>query len=248
MSVSGQSGVGRIRLFDDFAGPEIPVGNAEAATTPGHLIGPFKVTGSTHDTDSGVVSLAKASGYAQLLSSATADGDGVFVGTEVSISPELNGTIIVEARLEMAALTARCVFVGLMSANADESKEPITSTGTTITKVVPCLGFVFDSQLTATYWHMPYILAADATQTSTTVVSSQVPVLAESDILRLEVDNDGSARWFINGKLEQSVGAGLAATPATLQAAGVGVWSTTTTVGSVDVDYLLVDFNRDWTR
>lgn len=251
MSVSGQSGPGKIVLFDDFCGPEIAVGNAEAATTPGHAIGPFKITGSTADTDSGVVSLSKASGYVQLLSSATADGDGVAIGTEVVFSPVLNGTLVLETRLEMDALTTRNVFAGFCTTNADEAKEPLTATTATITKVVPACGFLFDSQLTAPYnaiWHMPYLLATDTTQANTDVDSSQTAVLAESDILRVEIDPNGAARWYINGKLEQSVGAGLAATPATLLAGLVGVWSTTTTVGTLDVDYLLIEANRDWTR
>ncbi len=253
MSVSGQGGKGKIQLFSDFMGAEIPVANAVAyGTTAGgcnYYLGDFKVTGSLHDTDSGVVSLSKASGYVRLTSSATADGDGVFVGTEVVLSPTLNGPIVVEARVELQALTARVVFIGLMGTNADEAKEPVTSTTVTITKVVPCIGFLLDSQLTAsTGWHMPYILAADTTQASTAVVSSQVAVAAESDILRLEVDPDGAARWYINGKLEQTVAAGVGATVGTLMAAGVGVWSTTTTVGDLDVDYLQVEANRDWTR
>ena len=253
MSLTGMSGSGRIRMFNDFLGPEIPVANAVAyGTTAGgcnYYLGDFKVTGSLHDTDSGVVSLGKASGYVQLTSSATADGDGCALGSEVCLSPALNGTLILEARVEMAALTARNVFVGFATANADEAKEPITATTLTLTKVVPAVGFLFDSQLTyGTYWFMPYILASDTTQTSTGIQSSQVAVAAESDVLRIEVDPDGGARWYINGKLEQTVGAGLAATPATLQAALVGVWSTTTTVGSLDIDYIEVTANRDWTR
>lgn len=252
MAISGQSGYGKIEFFNDFGGPEIPVAtNVAYGTTAGgcnYYLGDFKVTGSLQDTDSGVVSLAKASGYVQLASSATADGDGCAIGTEVIWSPLLNGTLVLETRLEMAALTARNVFAGFCTANADEAKEPLTATGTTITKVVPAVGFLFDSQLTSKAWHMPYILAADSTQTSTTVVSEQSPVAEESDILRVEIDNNGAARWFINGVLVQSIGAGLAATPATLLAGLVGVWSTTTTAGSLDVDYLLIRGNRDWTR
>jgi len=254
MSVSGQSGCGEIRMFEDFCGAEIPIANAVAyGTSAGgcnYYIGDFKVTGSLHDTDSGVIGLSKASGYAQLAASATADGDGIFFGTEVCFSPILNGTIVVESRVERAALTAGTTFIGLMSANADEVAEPITCATTTLTKVVPCVGFLLNSELTAAdgLWHMPYLLAADTTQTSTGVAASQTAVIAESDIVRLEVDNDGAARWFINGKLEQSIGAGLAATTTTLMAAGVGIWATTTTVATVDVDYLLVKANRDWTR
>ena len=253
MSTSGQSGVGRIRLFTDFPGAEIPVANAVAyGTSAGgcnYYLGDFKVTGSLHDTDSGVVSLSKASGYARLISSKTADGDGVAVGTEVIFSPALNGTLVLETRLELSALTARNIFAGFCTANADEVKEPLTATTTTITKVVPAVGFLFDSQLTTngTRWFMPYLLASDTTQTSTDVDSSQTAVAGESDVLRIEIDNNGTARWYINGVLEQTKAK--AATTTTLLAGLVGVWSTgTAAVGDVDVDYLLVEANRDWTR
>lgn len=248
MSTSGMSGVGRIALFDDFCGPECAVGNAEAATTPGHILGPFRITGDTVETDTGVVALDKANGFIRI-SGNNEDGKGVAIGTNVVFSPVLNGPLVLECRLELAALTTRVIFVGFATANADDVAEPCTATTTTITKVVPCVGFLLDSQLTAsTAWHMPYILATDTTQTSTTVVSSQVAVAAESDILRIEIDPNGAARWFINGKLEQSVGAGLAATPATLLAGMAACFGTTTTAADADLDYLLIEANRDWTR
>lgn len=254
MSISGQSGPGRIQLFTDMCGNEIPVANAEAATTPGHSQGPFSVLGDTVRTDAGLVLISKASGYGRLTSSATADGDGCALATEVVFSPVLNGTLILEARVELAALTARNVFIGFTGTIADDVVECLTATTETITKVYPSLGFLFDSQLTVdataatAVWHMPYLLAGDTTQASTDVEASQVAVAGGSDILRLEVDPNGAARWYINGVLEQSVGAGLAATTTTLLGALCGVWSTTTTVGSLDVDYFLVEANRDWTR
>jgi len=250
MSISGMGECGEIILFDDFCGPDIAVANAEASTTPGHQIGPFKVTGDLDDTDAGVVNVSKASGYARLTSSATTDGDGCFVGTEVCFSPALNGPIVVEARLERAALTAGTLFVGLMGVCADDTAEPITCATTVLTKVTHCVGFLLNSELTAAdgLWYMPYLLAGDTTQTSTDVDASQTAILAESDVVRLVVNSDGSAEWWINGKLEQTKGAGVAATAATLMAAGVGIWATTTTVATVDVDYPLVKANRDWTR
>jgi len=249
MSVSGQSGIGRIHLFTDFCGNEIPVANAEAATTPGHNAGPFSVLGDLADTDAGLVLLSKASGYGRLTGTDEA-GYGCALATEVSFSPILNGTIVVEARVETQLLTARNIFIGLTGTIADNIVEPLTATTITITKVYPSVGFLFDSQLTTsgTNWFMPYLLASGTTQTSTDVVSSQTVVAGESDILRLEVDNNGAARWFINGKLEQSVGAGLAATPATLLGVVCGCFGTANTVTDLDVDYLLVEANRDWTR
>ena len=253
MSLTGMSGNGRIRYFHDFLGAEVPIANAVAyGTTAGgcsYSVGDFRLVGDLVNTDSGLATVSKASGWGRLTSSAAADADGCALATEVCLSPVLNGPIVMEARVEMAALTARHVFFGLMGTAADNIAEASTNTTLTITKVVPMLGFLFDSQMTyGTYWFMPYLLASDTTQTSTGIQSSQVAVAAEADVLRIEVDPDGGARWYINGKLEQTVGAGLAATAATLMAGVLGVWSTTTTVGSVDSDYIEITANRDWTR
>lgn len=249
MSISGQSGEGRIRIIEDFlGGVDVEVSNTDAIKTAAAFAGPFAMYGSLAETDCGLILLGKASGYARLTGT-NEDGYGLAIGTEVSISPALNGTIIVEARVEHQALTARDTFIGLVATAADDIAEPVACSGTTITKVCACTGFLLSSELTAsTTWHMPYILASDTTQTSTNVASSQIAVAAESDILRLEVDINGAARWFINGKLEQSIGAGLAATTTTLMAAIIGTFGTTTTVSDVDIDYLMVDINRDWTR
>ena len=253
--VSGQSGVGRIRLFDDFCGPEIPVLNDVAyGTTDGgcnYYIGPYKLIGDLAETDTGAVSTSKASGYI-LLGGNNEDGKGAALATEICFSPALNGTIVVEARLERTALTNAALFIGLAGLLADDVAETVTCGTTVITKnVTPSLGFLLTSELTAAdgLWHMPYLLAGDTTQTSTDVAASQSAVADESDVVRLEVDNNGAARWYINGVLEQSVGAGLAATPATLIGACIGIFSIgSSAAATVDVDYLLVEANRDWTR
>jgi hypothetical protein len=249
MSRSGQSGTGKIRLFDDFAGPEIPIAITVAElAAAGYALGPFKVTGDLVNNDAGVYTLDKSSGYIRVQASAHTDADGAAIGTNVVFSPVLNGPLVLETRVEMAALTTKNVFIGFCTANADQVAEPITSLTGTITKVVPSIGFHLDSTLSsATYWHMPYLLATDTTQTSASVISSQVCVIEESDILRLEIDPNGAARWYINGKLEQSVGAGLGATTTTLLAGIAGVWAKST-AASIDLDYLLIEANRDWTR
>jgi len=258
MSLTGQSGEGKIVLFDDFCGPEIPIaGNVAVNNAAGGFfkIGDFKVTGDTTNTDCGVVQLEKASGYIRIIGSADTDADGIAVGTDRCFSPLLNGPLVLEARVEMNELTTKNVFIGFCTANADIVLEPFTSVTETLTTTgsVASVGFHFDSTLTVdataatAVWHMPYLLATDSTQTSTGIAASQVAVAGESDVLRVEIDPNGAARWYINGVLEQSVGAGLAATPATLVAGIVGVWAKSTAVG-IDIDYLLVRANRDWTR
>jgi hypothetical protein len=250
VSRTGYSGPGKIKLFEDFlGGADVPVSDTGVIKIgPGSVQGPFSIYGSLAETDCGLILLGKASGWARVTGT-DEDGYGLAIGTEVSLSPELNGPIIIEARVEMQALTARNTFIGLVSTAADDIASPIACATTVITKVVPCIGFLFASDLTAsTTWHMPYILAGDTTQTSTKVASTQIAVAGEADVLRLVVNADGSAEWWINGKLEQTVGAGLGATPATLMAAIVGTFGTTTTVSDVDIDYLAVELQRDWTR
>ena len=247
-----QSEFGTITLFDHFAGPEIPVANAVAyGTTAGgcnYYLGPFRVTGDLAETDTGVVGIAKAGGFVRI-SGNDENGKGVAIGTEVVLSPALNGTLVAECRLELQALTTRNVFFGFCNLNADDVAEPLTCTGTTFTLTAGNIaGFVFDSQLTAsTKWHMPYKGgSATAPTDSTAVVSDVTLVAAECDVLRVEIDPNGTTRWYINGDLKQTVVG--ASSPTTLLAAYVGCFGTTTTAADADVDYLAVRFNTDYTK
>ena len=250
-----QSAYGRIRLFNHFCGPEIPIATAVAyGTTAGgcnYYLGDYTVHGDLADTACGVIAnaVSKTGGWARLCSSATtADGQGIWVGTELDFSPVLNGALAVEVRLELPALTARNIFVGFMGTLADDALEPVTLTGTALTKVAThYCGFAFDSQLDAgSEWHGIYSGGSTTGPTDTTEMDLDVnATAAESQVLRVEIDTNGTARWYIDGALKQKV-VGAVSTTA-LQAGGIGIWSTTNTTGLVDVDYLAVEGNTDWT-
>src|SRR3990167_1327761 len=172
-----QGGYGKIRLFHDFFGPECPVAGsgAYAAATGNQIVmGPFRVLGDLAETDTGLVSLSKASGYARI-SGNDEDGKGVAVATEVCFSPVLNGTLACEARLERQILSAGNVFVGFCGTIADDVAEPLTATGTTLTLTAAAIcGFMLDSQLTAAdgLWHMPYNRGTTTGPTVSTDVES----------------------------------------------------------------------------
>ena len=247
-----QSAYGRIKLFDHFCGPEIPVANAVAyGTTAGgcnYYLGDFSVKGDLGETDTGVVSLAKAGGWVRI-SGNNEDGKGVAICTELVFSPALNGTLVCEARVEMQALTTRSIFIGYCGTIADDVAEPVTSTGTTHTLTAANLcGFVFDSQLTAaTVWHAVYKGGSTTGATdSTTTTTGIAAVAAEADVLRLEIDPNGTARWYINGFLEKTVVGAVSTT--TLHGALLGCWGTTGTAADIDADYFAVEGNTDWTR
>jgi hypothetical protein len=246
-----QSGYGKILLFNDFCGPEIPVANAVAyGTTAGgchYYLGDYKITGDLADTDAGVVGLAKAGGWVRLTGT-NEDNAGCAAGTEAVFSPALNGTIAVEARVETQALTARNLFVGLCDVNNDASLLP-PCTGDTVTMTLTAsdlVGFCFDSQLTNGNWMCVYNGGSTTGATATAGIDSLVTlVAAQSDVLRVEVDPDGRARWYVNGELKFTVAGAVSTT--VLQGTLVGCFATTTTITDLDVDYIATEANRDWT-
>src|SRR3990167_11270312 len=242
-----QSEFGKVTLFDHFAGPEIVVATASAYGAQYSALGPFRVTGDLVETDTGVVAIDKAGGWVRIGCN-DENGKGVFVGTGVVLSPTLNGTLVLEARVELRIITTTSVFIGFMALNADDAAEPVTSVTATITYVATTgiAGFIFDSQLTAKEWHMPYSGGTATAPTASGDVNSGIlPVAAESVVLRVEIDTNDTARWYIDGVLKQTVANAVSTT--TLLAALCGAWGTTTTATDIDCDFLAVEANRDWT-
>lgn len=247
-----QGGVGRIRLFDDFCGAEIPVLNAVAyGTSAGgcnYYLGDFSVKGDLAETDTGVLALGVTSGAVRI-SGNDEDGKGVAICTDLVFQPSLNAPMCIEARVNMQALTTRSIFVGFCGTLADDVAEPLTSTGTTHTLTASHLcGIVMDSQLTAAaVFHACYNGGSTTGKTDSTLTTTGISAVAgEYDVLRVEIDPNGTARFWINEVLESTVENAVSTT--TLQAALVGCWGTTSTAADMDVDYILVEANRDWTR
>lgn len=250
-------------LFElDFGGADVPVASSVAVggAIPGYNIGPFRITGGLDQTDRGAVQVA-IHGGAIRLGGGNENALGVAVGTGVIWDPALNGTLVLETRVQRPVVTAGVVFVGFCDVNADDVLEPVRSTGTTLTYVASDVaGFLLDSQLTATAdWHMPFIGGSVTGPTdSTTVVSGTTndrnvnnrplvtAVAGEWDLLKMEVHTDGSVDWYINEEFMQRQANALS-TSVDL-AAYVGVWGTASTVVSLDVDYLRIRGKRDWTR
>lgn len=241
-----QSGPGNIEHLAFMGGGEIPIADTVAA--PINWDGFFKIVGDLAETDTGIVSIDKAGGWVRI-SNNNEDGKGAGFGTAVAFSPALNGTLVLETRIELAALTARNVFVGFTGLVADDVAEPATGATVTITYVTThVLGFVFDSQLTdTTHWHMVHSggsLAAGTVSTAI-VASNDLITAAENQILRVEISPSGTVRWYVNNKLRQTkVGA---ASTTQLLGALVAAFGTTTTAADADVNYIYFKAANDWT-
>jgi len=243
------SGPGKINLFADFTGPEIPIAIAVAyGASAGYYLGPFSVKGDLAENDTGVVALAVSNGAVRI-SNNNENGKGVALTTDLVFSPSLMGTLTLEARVQMQALTTRSLFIGFTDAIANDVAEPVTSTTITHTLAASDLcGFVLDSQLTAAaVWHACYNGGTTTGQTvSTSTTTGVTAVAGEWDVLRIEIDTNGTARYYINGNLESTVVEAVSTT--VLQGSLVGAFGTTTTAADMDVDYIHVTANRDWTR
>ena len=241
-----QSGNGRIRLFNDFFGSS----DYLALTSDTAPLGDFYAGGEGfEDADAGVVGKAALSGVVAL-TSANADTDTAFIGTAIGFDVGLMGPITLEARVQLPDLDTKEIFFGLTSVlSVDEQLEDIVinASSTTITMPADLVGFYLSDELTADEdWHGIHSGGTATASTTTTGVDLDDDAVAgEWQVLRLEVMPNGTTYWYIDGVLKQTVVAACSTT--TDMAVCLAAAANTTEFAIMDVDYLEVTANRDWT-
>jgi len=254
-----QGGEGRIRLFEDFFNTYDTTNVADNSTTPDAVaIGPFSVFGEgLIEIDAGLFHVNSPNGVVRVTTTNVGD-DGTAIGTANCFTAALNGPIVLEARLEFNNIATKRCFFGLTDAEGGSGKKDLSieddicaSTTLTFTPVASdYVGFLFSSEMTdVDVWH--YIYRGGSTAMTGGAVSETYDfdgyelVAGTMQILRLEVDPNGTARWYINGVLLATVEGAIA----TDVAMGVvlGVEAVGNAVEEMDVDYLLVEAARDWT-
>jgi len=250
MTIKGMGSVGKIRLFNDFFGGEEAL---DAETKVIVDAGDFKIVGDTiADTDTQQTTLDSdgLSGVLQL-ETTDVDKDSTCLVTATAFDVGLMGTLVIEARVRLAALTTRVMFVGFSDVNSDDiSIEDdlfdVTAVTTIENTASDICGFYLQSELTAaTELHAVYKGGTTAASTDTDDNDLDVVMVAgEFMILRLEIDNNGTARWYANGDLLKTLETAISTT--TDLAACCGIGSVGGTQVTMDVDYLLVEANRDW--
>ena len=245
MAINAQGEVGRIRLFNDFFG----VGDTLALTADTADLGAFYAGGEGfEDSDAGIAGKDALSGVVTITSGNT-DADTTFIGTHIGLDVGLMGTIVLETRVQLPDLDTKEIFFGLTSIlSVDEQLEDIVinASATTITMPADLVGFYLSSELTDDEdWHGIYSGGTATASTTTTAVDLDDDAVAgEWQILRLEVDTNGTCRWYIDGDLKQT-GEGACSTTTEL-AVCLAAAANTTELAIMDVDYLLVKANRDW--
>jgi len=248
-----QSGSGKIRLFNDFLGVSNVI-TLSADTAP---LGDFYAGGEGfEDTDAGLAGKDALSGVVTITSGDT-DADTSFIGTHIGFDVALMGPIVMETRVQVPDLDAKEIFFGLTSIlSVDEQLEDIlihSAAGST-TMVADLVGFYLSSEKTDDEaWHGVHAGGTTADSTTTTAVclggtgdaTSVGATASEWQVLRLEVDPNGTARWYVDGVLYQTVKG--AASTSTNVAACLAAGANSAEACIVDVDYISVSANRDWT-
>ncbi len=244
-----QGEVGTIRLFEDFC-KTYPVAGTDAGAVP---FGDFSIVGQgIAETDSGIVGLT-SDGLAGIGQFTTTDEDVHCMGIQTSMAFDVGkmAPIVAECRVRFEAITTGEFFFGFSDVCTDLAiieGAIFHGNTTTITNTASdgC-GFLLSSELTnSDEWHYVYNGGTTTAQTVSTSAELSTDVVAgDFQILRLEIDPNGTVRWYIDGVLKMTV-AGAVSTSTDL-CMNCLVESKTTAVKTADVDYVLVTANRDWT-
>ena len=143
-------------------------------------------------------------------------------------------------------------YFGLTDVNDDTSileGNNLHGASTTITLTASDLcGFLLSAELTDDEdWHMVYNGGDTTGQTTSTSIDADVDAVAgEYDVLRLEVAPNGTARWYINGALKQTV-TGAVSTSTDLAVIAM-VEAKSAAIEYAWIDYIAIEANRDWTE
>jgi len=186
-----QSGEGRIRLFNDFAG----VAETLALTADTAQLGDFFAGGEGfEDNDAGVAGKDALSGVVTITSGNT-DADTSFIGTHIAFDVALMGPIVLEARVQVPDLDDKEIFFGLTSIlSVDEQLEDIVinASGTTITMPADLVGFYLSSELTDDVPNAATVLFTSGEICMSLCASGDPPSKSGSELTRSEVtDSEG---------------------------------------------------------
>ena len=248
-----ESGPGKVRVHDDFKSGAQHL--AAATTVPPFVIGngTYNLVGQgIADTDSSALA-----GVNGLLLTATNELEhAIGLTTLITYDVALQGTIVAECKVEFPDdLVTRECFFGFSDVQTDLAILEggiIHGVTTTLTLTASdILGFHMSSELTAaTEWHG---VSNGGTATGPTAsgdvnlgTANGATIVADTfQILRLEMDNNGTARWFIDGVLKQTTTGAVSTT--TDLCCSLIVEEKVTGNAQLRVDYLTVKSARDWT-
>ena len=246
-----QSGYGKIKIFEDFLSGEDIV--ATTAATRAFGGSGLRVIGQgIAEADSGIT-VGESDGLngVGILTTTNEDAHSCGVTTGKVFDVGKMAPINIECRVQFPDLDTKAFYFGLTDVNGDtailEGENLVAASGTLTLSASDLCGFLIDAEATDDEdWIMVY--NGGTTSGETTIASIDADndaVAAEWDILRLEVSINGTARWFVNGVLKQTV------TGAVSTSTDLAVMAMIETRAASNeyawIDYIAIEANRDWT-
>ena len=247
-----QSGYGKISIFEDFLAGEDIV----AATAVGRAFGGsgLRVIGQgSEDTDSGIT-VGESDGLngVGILTTTNEDAHSCGLTTGKVFDVGKMAPINIECRVQFPDLDTKAFYFGLTDVNDDTTileGNNLVASGTSLTLSASDLcGFLIDAEATDDEdWIMVY--NGGTTSGETTIANIDADndaVAAEWDVLRLEVSINGTARWYVNGVLKQTV-TGAVSTSTDLAVLAM-IEARSAAIEYAWIDYIAIEANRDWTE
>ena len=247
-----QSGYGKISIFEDFlAGEDIVA--ATAATRAFGGSGLRVIGQGIAEADSGIT-VGESDGLngVGILTTTNEDAHSVGLTTGKVFDVGKMAPINIECRVQFPDLDTKAFYFGLTDVNGDtailEGENLVAASGTLTLSASDLCGFLIDAEATDDEdWIMVY--NGGTTTGETTIASIDADndaVAAEWDILRLEVSINGTARWYVNGVLKQTV-TGAVSTSTDLAVLAM-IETRAASNENAWIDYIAIEANRDWTE
>ena len=247
-----QSGYGKISIFEDFlAGEDIVA--ATAATRAFGGSGLRVIGQGIAEADSGIT-VGESDGLngVGILTTTNEDAHSCGLTTGKVFDVGKMAPINIECRVQFPDLDTKAFYFGLTDVNGDTAileGENLVASGTSLTLSASDLcGFLIDAEATDDEdWIMVY--NGGTTSGETTIANIDADndaVAAEWDVLRLEVSINGTARWYVNGVLKQTV-TGAVSTSTDLAVLAM-IEARSAAIEYAWIDYIAIEANRDWTE
>ena len=247
-----QSGYGKVVIFEDFlAGEDIVA--ATAATRSFGDSGLRVIGQGIAEADSGIT-VGESDGLngVGILTTTNEDAHSCGLTTGKVFDVGKMAPINIECRVQFPDLDTKAFYFGLTDVNDDTTileGNNLVASGTSLTLSASDLcGFLIDAEATDDEdWIMVYNGGTTSGETTIANIDADNDAVAgEYDILRLEVAINGTARWYINGVLKQTV-TGAVSTSTDLAVLAM-VEARSAAIEYAWIDYIAIEANRDWTE
>ena len=247
-----QSGYGKVSIFEDFlAGEDIVAATAASRSFGGSGL---RVIGQgIAENDSGIT-VGESDGLngVGILTTTNEDAHSCGLTTGKVFDVGKMAPINIECRVQFPDLDTKAFYFGLTDVNDDTTileGNNLVASGTSLTLSASDLcGFLIDAEATDDEdWIMVY--NGGTTSGETTIANIDADndaVAAEWDVLRLEVSINGTARWYVNGVLKQTV-TGAVSTSTDLAVLAM-IEARSAAIEYAWIDYIAIEANRDWTE